>query len=227
MSKNKYDSYFFWNQLFIKHNGDIASMFSKQSITRESVFFHGVIVNCNNTNPKDMWLYFPDIKAMLGFIKYIYMPTVFFTFLGNEDEIVCPDTDSKNLIEYMKSYDECNDKRMFTEMMRHIEKIDDITNVEENNLFDEIILYAKSFEGLCNKRLDKFAYFNVFQSPSEVGEYIINSYKDDENVSVEDIENQLGVGAEEWLNICNNVYNNNFMNRKFTEILNNRIMDML
>jgi len=41
------------------------------------------------------------------------------------------------------------------------------------------------------------------------------------------LEDQLGVSKEEWLNICGQVYDNDFMNRKFTEILNNKINDMM
>lgn len=227
MIKNKYDNFYFWDQLFTKYKGDVELMFKNMPITIDSVFFHGVIVDCNNTNPRDTWISFPDIKSMIGFIKYVYIPTVYFMFLGDEDEITCPDIDCKSLLEHMNSYEQCKNKKMIPEMGILLERLDNIFNMRNESIFIELKLFTRSFEELCNKRIEKFAYFNVFRNPSEVGEHIINSYKDDESVDLQDIENQLGVGAEEWINICKNVYNNRFMSRKFIDILNNRIIDML
>lgn len=224
--KDKYDSLYFWEQMLDKSDG-VLSIFKDKPIVPESVFFHGVIVNCNSTNLIDEWFCFPEVKALLGFIKYIYLPTAYFMFLGNEEELNFVYADGNTLLEHMESHKDCNNKHMIPDMRDFIEKIDGIFNSEDDSILNELKHFSDTFQKSFNKGVDRFAYFNIFQNPSEVGKFLLNSYKDDENMDINDIESQLGVSAEEWLNICENVYENAFMRKRFIEILNNRIEDML
>ncbi len=41
------------------------------------------------------------------------------------------------------------------------------------------------------------------------------------------MEEQLGVSKTQWLEICENVFDNEFTNKRFTDILNNRIVDLI
>ena len=225
--QNKYDCFNYWKNLFDKCHGNFSSVFKRQPISIDSVFFHEVIISCHHKGGKNSWIYFPNLKAMLGFIKFIYLPTVFFMFLGDGDKIGCTDTDGMHLLELMSSYKGCMNKQMLPQMRLLLKNLDGIIDDENDTAFTKLKLFSNRIDECCNKKNDRFAYFNVFQTPKEVGEFILNCYKDDENIDINDFENQLGVGAEEWLNICENIYENEFMNRMFTDILNNRIGDMI
>ena len=78
-----------------------------------------------------------------------------------------------------------------------------------------------------NKDPELFSYIDVFKLPFELGKYMVALYENSEEADISMLEDQLGVTKGEWLNICSTVYENDFMKRKFTVILNNRITDTL
>jgi len=56
---------------------------------------------------------------------------------------------------------------------------------------------------------------------------MVATYENSEETDIAVLEKQLGVSKEEWLSICAQVYDNEAMRSKFTEILNKRINEQL
>lgn len=43
------------------------------------------------------WAVYPNVESLLGFVKYIFIPTVFFCYVNNtSEEIVTPIASKKN-----------------------------------------------------------------------------------------------------------------------------------
>ncbi|MDD4494468.1 MAG: hypothetical protein PHV32_09015 [Eubacteriales bacterium] len=221
--KSKYDNYHYWKN-FVK-NGKSDDPFATDPITEESVFFHGVIINCRGESYK-RWLHFPNNEALLGFLNYVFVSMAFFSFLSNETELLIQG-DIDEMLDIMIDSEKCSQKDLIPEMREFSSQIRELWNCDGGKCFDELKKFLVKYNERWNKGLELFSYIDVFKSPLELGEFIIDSYENSEQTDISMIEDQLGVTKDEWLNICNTVYENDFIKRKFTEILNNRIKDML
>lgn len=98
---------------------------------------------------------------------------------------------------------------------------------DSEKFYDELKKYLAEYNERWNRGYELFSYFKIFKSPIELGQYMVDTYENSEEADISMLENQLEVPKEEWLSICSTVHENDFMKRQFTEILNNRIKDML
>lgn len=220
----KYDHYYYWKNLMEQKGHD--NPFARDKITENSVFLNGVIVNCFKGS-YNRWLHFPDIRALIGFLSYVFIPTAFFMFLSEEDEDVMINSDLDELLNIMQESDKCQEKELIPLMKEFSIRLKELWNYEYNECFNALKNFSASYNKQWNQTLEEFSYFEVFNSPRELGKYVVELYEKSEDVDISRLEEQLGVAKEEWLSICDKVYENDFMNRKFTELLNNRIGDML
>jgi hypothetical protein len=64
--------------------------------------------------------------------------------------------------------------------------------------------------------------FQVFASPKEVAHFIIETYEED--LGIESLEDDIGLSKSEFIQLASDdIYQNDFMKRKFTDILTNRL----
>lgn len=221
--KSKYDSDYYWENIVKKDKSE--NPFASEPITEESVFFHGVIINCHGGS-YERWLHFPDNEALLGFLNYVFMSMAFFSFLSNETELLIQG-DLDEMLDIMTDSEKCSQKDLIPEMREFSSQIRELWNCDGEKCVDELNKFLAKYNERWNKRLELFSYFDVYKSPFDLGKYLVDSFENSEEADISMLEEQLGVTIEEWLNICRTVYENDFMKIKFTEILNNRIKDML
>ena len=221
--KSKYDSDYYWENIVKKDKSD--NPFANEPITEESVFFHGVIINCHGDS-YERWLHLPNIEALLGFLNYVFVTMAFCAFLSKEKGLLIQG-DLDEMLDIMNDSEKCSQKDLISEMREFGSQIRELWNCDGEKCFDELKKFLVGYNERWNKGLELFSYFDVFKSPFELGKYMVDSYENSEETDISMLEDQLGVTKAEWLDICNTVYENDFMKRKFTEILNNRIKDML
>jgi hypothetical protein len=228
MKNAPYDSIYYWHNLILKEEQIWENGFREIPLTQESVFIHYVIVNCYGDSD-DSWVYFPNVKAALGFLEYVFLPTAFNTlFAGKEDStLTVPLAHVEELLEIIDESPEYSDiqKSLITDMEEFVTKLQELWELDEQQCIEKLKEYSLTFSERWLNNIDIFFYFNIFNSPQEIGDFIVKTYEEED--MIERIEDQLGLTKDEWLNVCQSVYTNEFMKRKFIEILNNRIGDMI
>jgi hypothetical protein len=223
--KSKYANFYYWENALNKEG--IENVFAGTSVTKDSVFFHGAIVDCSHNSSAIRWVCFPDVKALIGFIYYAFVPTAFINLLTNKDEPFQMAAPLNELLSVMSESDECVNRELITSMREFEELIFKLWDMEMSECIVELKKIAELYEKSWNTQRDKFSYFRVFRSPVELGEYLVDCYSGYDDVDISDLEEQLEVSKDEWLRMCAEVYENDFMRKKFTELLNNRIKDMV
>lgn len=228
MKKSKYNSYYYWENLINKEEGIWENPFKDMLITQESKFSHYVAVNCYGES-QDVWAYYPSVKALLGFLQYVYIPTAFNILLldKNIEELAIPMCTAEELLEAASEGTKTVNKEYIPIMEQELMELKRLWQLDDEECYRGLQKFQVEFNSNWNSRNDIFCYFDIFESPIEVGRYIIESYENDEIVDLERIEEYLGVKKEEWLHICETLYDSDFMKRKFVEVLNNRIEDMI
>lgn len=221
--KSRYDNNYYWENIAKK--GKCDNPFAADPMTEESVFFHGVITNCHGDS-YERWLHLPNIHALLGFLNYVFVPMAFYAFLSKERELLIQ-ANLDEMLDIMTDSEKCSEKDLIPEMREFSTQIRDLWNCGGEKCFDELKKFLTGYNERWSKHLELFSYFNIFKAPYELGKYLVDAYEKSEMVDISMLEDQLGVSKREWLNICNTVYENDFMKRKFIEILNNRIKDTL
>ena len=220
--KSKYDNYYFWENIVKQDRHD--NPFANDIISKESVFLHGIIINCYGGS-YERWLHFPSIEALIGFLNYIFIPTAFLTLLTGEEGVLIANV--SDLLDLMNKSDKCEKKELIPDMREFGIKLREFWNYDATTCIDKLKSFSANYNARWSEAYDIFSYFDIYESPNELGNYIVGAYENSGQVDISVLEQQLGVSKQEWLSICSQVYENKFMQRKFTEVLNNRINDML
>lgn len=224
MLNEKYRHFYFWENLIKNDEKIFEGLFRNQTITEQSVFLNTVIVNCNTNILYDNWICFPEVEAALGFIQNVFMTSAFDTYLSpTEDSINIINETVEELLETV-DYESSELKRMSIEEIKtFIEEIDVIW--DGDNIYDKLKCFSYKFNDRWGKVDSIFFYFNIFDSASEVGDYVIKGYEEENMLDY--FKEETGLTKEQWQDIYQNVYQNAFIKKRFMDILNNRICNLI
>ncbi|WP_163192512.1 hypothetical protein [Clostridium thermarum] len=226
MKNHKYREFYFWQNLIHKNENLTEGYFRGIPLCRESVFVNTVIVNCNTSVLYDWWICFPDVFSALGFIQNIFLTSVFNSYLNpDEDYVAIINGTGEELLEAAEDGTNCTRKYLIPDMRRFLEDIDTIWEEDQDKIFTRLKEYSLKFNSRWGDISEIFAYFNIFRSPQEVGEYVVEGYKAENMLS--QFAEETGFTIEQWEDVYLNLYENEFMKKKFVDILNNKICNLL
>jgi hypothetical protein len=217
----KYKQYFFWENVLTNNEEVWKNSFRNMPLTHESRFINTVIVDCNNSIMEDNWVYYPNAEALLGFIHHVFLPTAFALILFSESgEFITPMATVKDLLDLAEEVNEDKNRASVALMRKQDEELENIWNMDEEEMWSRLYHFSQEFNQEWGRNTDVFFYFNIFNTPTEIGEYLVAEYEKDEMLDY--FEEESGLTKEEWFNTCNGVYENDFLKLKFIDILNNR-----
>ncbi len=83
------------------------------------------------------WAVYPDAESLLGFLQYIFIPTVFFCYTNNtSEEIVTPTASKKELLEEIKTL--CRNENSIVEIEYFIDKAYNLCELNKCHLIEEL-----------------------------------------------------------------------------------------
>jgi hypothetical protein len=222
----KYKQYYFWESI-LKNNEEVwKNSFRNLPLNHYSKFINTVIVDCNNSIMEDNWAYYPNVDALLGFIHHVFLPTAFTLILFPEPgEFITPMATVKELLDSADEMSEDKNRDVILAMREHDAELDSIWDLDEEEMWRSLHHFSQRFNDIWGKSADLFFYFNIFNTPMEIGEYLLEEYEKDQMLDY--FEDESGLTAEEWIDMCNGVYENDFLRLKFLDILNNRTKDII
>ncbi|KEF39648.1 hypothetical protein M670_00669 [Schinkia azotoformans MEV2011] len=226
----KYTLYQYWNSAVFEKNLEVwAGCFENQIISEETVFLNVIIVNPYSNQNENSWVAYPTIFAALGFIKYIYLPTAIYGFFEKEvaDAGRIIEENMENYLQYQLEASQSVSQELITELQALFPQVDKLFSCSKKECFDELKRIGKQLNKITPNERYAYFYFYLFFTPKEVGEFLVDSYISDEMLGIETLEEDLGVSKEEWIAITSHVYENEFMRRRFTDILTNRLVHSL
>jgi hypothetical protein len=221
----KYKQYYFWENV-LKNNEEVwKNSFRNMPLNHDSKFINTVIVDCNHSIMEDNWAYYPNVEALLGFIHHVFLPTAFALVLFSESgELVTPMATVKELLDSAEEIGEDKNKDFIDIMRKQDAELESIWDTDEEEMWRSLHHFSQKFNEIWGKNMDVFFYFDIFNTPLEIGQYLIDEYEKDQMLDY--FEDESGLTEEEWRSTCKDVYENDFSRIKFLDVLNNRTKDL-
>lgn len=222
MKKSKYKLRDYWQRKIQTGEEFLSGLFEGIPINPESIIIAPTMLHSYRNIEKSAFAVYPNSKSVLGFLKYLYLPTVMESIF---------DCDPK------KEYFITGDLTDFFERQRssYPKKIKLIEKME--SLYYSLDNYWEDSDESCARNLKQWTKdfnenwldvlgisfrFNIFTTPAALVTEVIKVYET--NLDSETLESDLGISRDEFILFGGeHIYTNEFMKRKFTDILTNRL----
>lgn len=192
-------------------------MFMDKLPNEKSIYIHSLIFSKNN-GLNNIWSYFPDERALLGYIQYSFLQEAFYKWIYGKERIVVniPNVPVERIISDGEKNKKIS-KEEAEDMKRHLKMIKECWRLPKEKLVRALQKFARDFNKTWYGDNKEFLYLKIFNQPEELGIFVINSnYM---TASECDFENKTGVTISKWEEICESAENNKEYGDKFKSIL--------
>lgn len=183
---------------------------------------HFALINQHNNSGINKWICCEDINKLLGFIKYVALPSSQITRIlidKDKKEEVCVDVIGYD--ESLEVFEDIDSKTKFIEEYKgwffQIEKYDKETNIEEIKATLDTITQDVDY------RNGVILTLQLYKNIKEVGFKLIKDYEEEGLVDI--LEDCFNFSKEEIENLFNNLDENKFLLKRVIPILDN--LDMI
>lgn len=221
----KYNVFEFWERYIAKNRTIRGRMFNDEKITKNTVFFHTVIFSKRN-GIESMWGIAPNERMLLGYIQYSFLPEAFYKWIYAKNKKIgfVPIKTAQDILKNAEKHKLVNkdDRKSMMEQITSINKLWDIPS-------DRLIMELKKFTRNFNRRWfgdsTEFLYINIFKTADDLGEFVLktNLITDFEK----NFEKKIGCSEEQWINLCKNVINDDTAEKKFKEVLEKYLTEVV
>lgn len=218
----KYSTPYFWLKK-IQDNTDMwHGLFDNIPLNRNSIIIAPTIVNSYTNLDENGWSIYPNIYSVLGFLSYMYLPTVRKSLITRS---VDNDYDYTFVLKELLE----KDIEMYPEKVQQVKQLQNFFVEAQRQWYKKP---EQSIEGLkrwsvhFNKDWEEEEFMShsvtIFTSPIEATQYLINT---NENIlDVNMLENELEMTFNNFLNLqSDEIYENEWLNRRVTNILTNKL----
>lgn len=202
----------FWNGLF-----------ENKPIRKESFILNPVILNSYSNQAETAWVVYPSLHSLLGFLQYIYLPTAFIGLIKGNDsdyEYYFEEELGEVLNSFKETFDE--NEGLLIKMEEFYYQIKSFWLEDESTCLQKLKEWTLKFNEDWVDKEGVVLSLNLFKSPEEAANFIVVSYE--EGLGIDSLEDEIGLSKNEFLQLADSeIYENDFMKRKFTDILTNQL----
>jgi hypothetical protein len=222
MKQNKYSIAEYWDNRIDNRDNFWNGLFENKPINRDSVIINPVILNSYSNQMENGWVVYPNSHSVLGFLKFIYLPSAFNGLVerSSDYQYYFEEFFGAVLDSYKKDYP---DKISLIEKMESFYyDLDDYWKLDNKDCFEAIKNWTDRFNTDWNEIRGTVLSFHVFRSPLETAIFIVDEFED--SLGIDSLEEDIGISKDEFLSIStDDIFENEFMKRRFTDILTNRL----
>ena len=214
----KYHNSYYWEKLI--QNRVLRKTFNQERISKESVFFQGIIYNSfGHRKLLEDVFHFSSLDALTGYLQYVFLPTVFLSFTNEEKGIIVPlGLSLAELIDYVSNNDFIQYHNYQRPMYQLLEMSENLLHMQGR---EEILKQLRRMESHINYSFqidrDAYAMMHIYTTARDLGEYFSGMYQIDGNkqLGAELFYHKTGLRKAEWEYLCQHAEENIFISRKF------------
>lgn len=191
----------------------------------KSLYIHTLIFSKNN-GINNNYAYFPDAKALLGYIQYSFLQEAFYKWIYGKDRMVTK-IPSKPVSEIVNRglLKGLITKETAELMLSHYNRLERMWEIPKDRLVRELMKFTREFNKTWFGNNKEFLYIKLFKNPLELGEFVVESVLITK--TEKQFEDRVGVTVDEWKNICKKVNKDKESSRKFQKIIIKKLSEVI
>lgn len=221
MKSNKYQHYSFWEHKLDHDENLWYGLFEDKPISRGSLIVSPTLLNSHKGQQEVGYAVYPNAKSVLGFLNFVYLPSAFTGVFERYSPFYIVEEDLYDFFEFQTIMNP-DHLHVINKMEAFYDEANALWEVEEDQLIENLIEWTKKFNKNWLKSNKISFSFTIFTSPAHLVRELIEVYEELDEIDV--MEKELGFTKEQFIELAgDDLYGNEFMRRKFTDILMNRL----
>ena len=223
--RHNYNSFEYWKGLISENKTIRGHMLMNRMPTDKSLYIHTVIF-CRNNGLNNIWGYLPDIKSLIGYIQYSFLPEAFYIWIHSKYGSV-PKIPIKTVEQVISDgvISEKITREEAKEMKHQVTIIKKCWDLPKNKLMPELKRFVRDFNRSWHGDSSEFLYLKIFEKPEDLGRFVLDSsymLNSEELFRKENTED-----ITEWLELCKNATTNKQAGEKFRNILQKNLTELI
>ena len=223
--RQNYNSFDYWKSLISENSTIRGHMLMDTPPTNKSIYFHSLIF-CKETGLNNIWGYFPDEMALVGYIQYSFLQQAFYIWINSKNgsvtrippmtvEEVIRDGERKNKIT----------KEEASVMRSQLTTVMKMWSLPKNRVVAELKKFVRDFNKKWYGDSREFLYFKIFTTAEELGDFVLkaNYMTCDED----EFKNRTTESPERWKIICRKATSDRQSGERFREILLKHLTEII
>ncbi|PAB57140.1 hypothetical protein [Anaeromicrobium sediminis] len=219
------DNYYFWENKIRNTDSILFGSIGQKRLTKESVIIYIGILDKKKDLLRCGWSSHVDVSTALGFLQYVFLPTAFYTWIDRESDGFYIPLSPFHVLkeEVLKNVKKEDCKDINNDAIRMERAYDYLNNIWKDD--DEIKnkklkKFCKDFNIIWDEEPEKKLFIRVFEKCEEIADFILEQVEEEFE---EVIEEEIGMSIDQLKFMCENAYNEPFINRNLIKILNTKI----
>lgn len=223
--RQNYNSFDYWKNLISENRTIRGHMLMNKLPTDKSLYIHSLIF-CKESGLNNIWGYFPNIQALVGYIQYSFLPEAFYIWINCKEEVVTfiPIKPAEEIIRDGEIRKKIT-KEEAENMKKHLNMIKRCWELPKNRLIPEIKKFTREFNRTWYGDSREFLYLKIFQKPEELGKFVVESNYMSANE--EEFKDKINADSDEWLEICKKSITNKIYGESFRKILQKNLTEVI
>ena len=223
--RQNYNSFDYWKELISENRTIRGHMLMNKLPTDKSLYIHTLIF-CRENGLNNIWGYLPDVKALIGYIQYSFLPEAFYIWINSKNGSVS--TIPIKSVEQVISDGERNNKITKEEaekMRNHVIMIKKCWDLPKNKLILELKKFVRDFNRTWYGDSSEFLYLKIFEKPEELGKFVLeSSYM---SSSEDELKEKTNEDTTTWLEMCKKATTNKKSVEQFRRILQKNLTEVI
>jgi len=222
--RENYNSFSYWENVIRKNKTIRGHIFMQNPPTDKCLYFHTLIFSKTN-GINNIWGYFPNIRSLIGYIKYSFLQEAFYKWINGKDKLVTkiPSISVDKIIQDGEKAKAIT-KEIAIKMRKDYEFFDKLWDMSSKRAELELRKFVNDFNKRWMGDNKEFIYIKLFSSPEEVGDFVVSSAL--LTSTEEEIENKIGMKINEWKNVCQNSLKDSAKGEIFRDTLLKRLSEV-
>lgn len=223
--RQNYNSFDYWKNLIRENSTIRGHMLMNTPPTSKSIYFHSLIF-CRETGLNNIWGYFPDEMAIVGYIQYSFLQEAFYIWINSRDGFVTrvPCMSVEEIIRDGERNNKITKEEADT-MRKQLATIVKMWSLPKNRILAELKKFSRDFNRRWYGNNREFLYLKVFKSAEELGEFVLDSIY--MVSSEEDFKKRTTESVDSWKVICKKATSDILIGERFREILLKNLTEII
>ncbi|MFT8352007.1 hypothetical protein [Clostridium saccharoperbutylacetonicum] len=222
--KENYNSFNYWENVLRENKNRRAHVLMQKLPTEKSAYFHTILFGKKN-GMHNMWGYVPNIKSLVGYLQYPFLQEAFYRWAHGEDRIISQ-IPQMTIDKISKEGEKAKKitRETATNMRRDYDFFNSLWILPHDRIKMELEKFIIDFNRRWIGNNQCFIYIKVFNTPEEVGEFVISSSMI--TSTQKEFENKIGMTIEEWREVCKLATSNSNKGGLFKEVLQKKLSEV-